>query len=487
MARLLLVQGDQDAAQSLRQQLEAGGHQVKWVGSAAEALAAARSERPRAVLLDLALPDRSGLEVLAELRRKAGRAPVLVMTEDPSMTATLVAMRDGAFDCLPKPVDVVRLEQRLEHALRLTPLSAIEVPELPGDEDRAPELVGSSAAMREVFKMLGLLAASRATVLLRGESGTGKELAARVLHDYGLTAGQEPFVACHCAALPGNLVEGELFGARKGAYTGADADKQGKLEAAGEGTLFLDEVGEIPLDTQVKLLRVLQERQYERLGDTVTRAFQARVIAATHRDLEGLVRDGRFREDLYYRLNVATVTIPPLRERREDIPLIAERLLGAVAREVDRPVTGLSQAALSLLCTHDWPGNVRELRNVLTRAVLRSPKKTIDADDIELGVASSPEAAPLPPVVPARAAEPARFPSLMDVEREHVRRALITTQGHRGRACELLGISRPTLLRKLRKYGLEDEAQADAGEDLEERDVPPVGNAPSRDERSCST
>jgi two-component system response regulator AtoC len=443
VASVLLIMSDAHAAVTLEKLLMKAGHHVLVAATAAAARKAATRGDVGAVFLSPRLPDGAGLELLPELRRQLGRAPILVLTEDDGMSATLVAMREGAFDCLPSPIDPRRLLERLEDALKLTPAQAIAIPEV-HDDARAPAFVGRSPAMREVFKKLGLLAASRATVLLRGESGTGKELAARVLHDYGPSGSEAPFVAVHCAAIPPALVEAEIFGHRKGAFTGADRDKPGKLEQAADGTLFLDEVGEIPVDVQVKLLRVLQERQFERLGDTQQRPFRARVLAATHRDLEALVRTGDFREDLYYRLNVATVVLPPLRERREDIPLIASRLLLEVTREVGRKVDGLSVNALEKLTVADWPGNVRELKNVLTRAVVRCRGRLVDEDDIDLG--ADPASGEVRP--------PDRFPTLDEAEREHVRRALELAKGHRGRACSLLGVSRPTLLRKLRKYGL---------------------------------
>ncbi len=453
MANVLIVMSDAHAVETLRRLLGKAGHQVVWAQNGAAARRVATRSSVAAVLLSSALSDGPGLALMAELRTRLPRAPVLVLTEDDGMDSTVVAMREGAFDCIGSPLDPRHLLRRLEDALRRTPLQALAVAEVPEDA-RAPGLVGRSPAMREVFKKLGLLAASRATVLLRGESGTGKEVAARVLHDYGRTGGGAPFVAVHCAALPRALVEAEIFGYRKGAFTGAERDKPGKLELAGAGTLFLDEVGEIPLETQVKLLRVLQERQFERLGDNHARPLEARVIAATHRDLESLVRGGEFREDLYYRLNVASLTIPPLRERRDDIPLIAERLLGEVTREVGRKVQGLSVDALDKLCMAEWPGNVRELRNVLTRAVVRARGRIVDEDDLDLGAGLDAR----PPAAPSA---PERFLTLDELERAHVQRALELAGGHRGQACALLGVSRPTLLRKIRKYGLEVPAEAE--------------------------
>jgi DNA-binding NtrC family response regulator len=454
-SRILVVDDDLDLRDTLRLALSERGYEVATVATAAEALKAAVPGRFDLVLLDLHLPDRGGLEILRELGARTDGLPIIVFTGDAEMASTVRAMRDGAFDYVSKPLSGAELEGHIDRAIR----SRRDAPAAPGTPEPPPrdgasrgdvdgiELVGRSSAMRAVFKHLGLLAASRTTVLVRGESGTGKELAARTLHRFSEETAAQPFMAVNCAALPGPLIEAEVFGYRRGAFTGADSDRAGKLEAAGHGTLFLDEVGEVPLDAQVKLLRVLQERQYERLGETTSRPFHARVIAATHRNLEDLVREGRFREDLYYRLNVATIGLPPLRERREDIRLIAERLLVPISQEVGRPVAGLSSGALELLSRHGWPGNVRELRNVLLRAAVKCRHGTLHEEDLELGSGELrfPEAA---------APKPAHFPTLAEAERDLVRRALERTQGHRAKACALLGISRPTLLRKIKRYSL---------------------------------
>jgi DNA-binding NtrC family response regulator len=465
MAKILIVDDEPAVREALGIGLSEGGHEIEAVGTAADALHAAMDDPSRfdVVLLDLRLPDRHGLDVLSEMRERGNETPVIIISADTEMSSTVRAMRDGAFDYVSKPIDLDALEALIERAIRLSSRSSpvVELPSTtpaPPETGAAVELVGNSSALREVFKTLGLLSASRATVLIRGESGTGKELAARALHTFSRgKADSAPFVAVNCAALPGTLIESELFGYKRGAFTGADRDRAGKLEAAGEGTLFLDEVGEVPLETQVKLLRILQERQYERLGETESRAFRARVVAATHRDLESLVRDGRFREDLYFRLNVATVTLPPLRERRDDIPLISERLLAQISREVGRMLKGVSAAAIDRLRMHDWPGNVRELRNVLTRAAVKCRGTTINAEDLEFGRAEADGSTPLNPIplgMPAKNGAPARFPTLDEVEREHIRRALAYAQGHKGKTCDLLGISRPTLSRKIKRYAL---------------------------------
>ena len=477
VATLLLIDDDDEFRESLMAVLESHGHTVFDFGDATGALKAVETRRYDVVFLDLGLPDRHGLEVLAELKQRLPATPVIVLTGDTAMASTVRAMRDGAFDFLGKQTSPAELEARIDRALEVSrrgrqrPLEA--------DEPRIPEgpleMIGTSASMREVFKQLGLLAGTRATVMIRGESGTGKELAARVLHEFSCK--DEPFVGVNCAALPGGLVEAELFGHRKGAFTGAERDRMGKLEAAGEGTLFLDEVGEVPLAVQVKLLRVIQERRFERLGETESRPFRARVVTATHRDLEAMVRAGEFREDLYYRLNVATVTLPPLRARREDVPGMARVLLASICREVSRPGLRLTAEALERLQAHDWPGNVRELRNVLTRAVVQARGDLILSDDLVMDPAAhepSPAPAPERPTWERSPSRPSGFPTLAEVERDLIRTALERTGGHRGKVCAMLGLTRPRLLRKIRSYKLE------RGHDDEM--VPVAGGADDRDE-----
>ena len=463
MANILIIDDEPAIRESLSIGLSECGHQISAVGTAADALDAAmdRERTFDVVLLDLRLPDRHGLDVLVELREKGNETPVIVISADTEMSSTVRAMRDGAFDYVSKPIDLDELEGLIDRALKVSARTSPVVELVAENENQgAIELIGNSPALREVFKTLGLLSASRATVLIRGESGTGKELAARALHMFSRTTGA--FVPVNCAALPGTLIESELFGYKRGAFTGAERDRAGKLEAAGDGTLFLDEVGEVPVETQVKLLRVLQERQFERLGESESRPFKARVVAATHRDLEALVRNGQFREDLYFRLNVATVTLPPLRERRDDIALITERLLTQISRELGRSLNGISAAALDRLRVHDWPGNVRELRNVLTRSAVKCRASTINAEDLEIGGpdGDSPALHPLPV-----GADPARFPTLDEVECEHIRRALAYARGHKGKTCDLLGISRPTLTRKIKRYSLERSAVPQRGDD----------------------
>jgi two-component system response regulator AtoC len=331
-------------------------------------------------------------------------------------------------------------------------------------------LVGTSAPMQRLFKELGKVAGSRAAVLIEGESGTGKELIARVLHSYGQPPGEEkPFVAVNCSALVETLLESELFGHEKGAFTGAVQTKPGRFELAGEGTIFLDEIGELSPNLQAKLLRVLQEREFERVGGTRTLPVKARIVAATHRDLAFEVRSARFRTDLYQRLKVVTLRVPALRERREDIPLLVEHLLGRINQRLHKNLRRVPRAAVARLQKREWPGNVRELENVLTRAAVLSQGDVLLDEHLREAVEAAgepgPDAAVLvglgaapPPAEGRRSTEPAppTLPTLEDLERQHIARVFRVTGGHRGHTCRILGISRPTLERKLRKYDLLD-------------------------------
>jgi two-component system response regulator AtoC len=456
MCRVLVIEDDASFRNATVVALQDAGHETTIATNAAEALAAALPH-VHVALLDLGLPDpEHGFETLTKILAATPNLPVIVVTGEKDMASHVRAMRDGAFDYVTKPMDTEKLELVIARAARVNAASTealgLAVDASGGEAaSHHVDLVGDAPAMRQIFKSLGRLATSRATVLLRGESGTGKELAAKALHDFSHQAHQ-PFVPVNCAALPGTLIEAELFGYKRGAFTGAERDRVGKLEAAGEGTLFLDEVGDVPLTAQVKLLRVLQEKSYERLGETESRPFKARVVAATHRDLEAMVRNGEFREDLYFRLNVASITLPPLRERREDIAVITRRVLAEISREIGHPIAGLSVAALGSLASHDWPGNVRELRNSLTRAALKSRGAVIEASDLEIGAAARQSHHLDAEVLDEDAGT---FPTIDEVEREHIRRALARATGHRGETCRLLGISRPTLLRKLRRYKIE--------------------------------
>jgi two-component system response regulator AtoC len=411
------------------------------------------------VLLDLGLPRKNGFDVLQAICVEPQAPPVVVVTARDDMDSTVRAVQLGAYEYLVKPVDIDRLRLVVKRALesreasrRLQSLVAEQ-----SESYRVGNIIGKSAAIREVYKQIGAVSTSKASVLIVGESGTGKELVAKAIH-YASRERDKPFVAVNCTAFARDLLESELFGHVRGAFTGAVADKTGRFELAGEGTLFLDEVAEIPLDLQAKLLRVLQERSFERVGDARPVPLRARVIAATHRELGAMAQAGTFREDLLYRLRVVELRLPPLRERRGDIPLLVEGLIAKIDREVHRHVRAVAPEAMALLERYAWPGNVRELENTLTRAIVLAKGDVLEAGLLALPVGAIPapppgRAAPSAPAAPAPA-DPEILP-LREVERRHIERALRFTEWNKRRACALLEISRPTLDRKIEEYGLE--------------------------------
>jgi two-component system, NtrC family, response regulator AtoC len=398
------------------------------------------------------LPDASGIDLIPELKKRAAEAPVLMITAHHDMATTILAMKAGAFDYIHKPIDIQAFDVALDRALEVRRLSrgsdylSVEA----NRSFKMDDIVGTSASMQQLFKDVGRVAASRATVLIQGESGTGKELIARVIHSY--SAPSKPFIGINCSAIVDTLLESELFGHEKGAFTGALQAKPGKFELAEDGSIFLDEIGELSGNLQAKLLRVLQEREVERVGGVRRIAIKARILAATNRDLQTEVSAGRFREDLYQRLKVVTLALPPLRERPEDLPSLVEHLLLKINQRLHKNLRRVPRDVLEKLQRRAWPGNVRELENVLTRAaVLSQGDMLLEEHLIE-------QPAPLPRSLPHLAAQAKahsdRIQTLDEIEREHIERVWAFTNGHRGKTCQLLGISRPTLERKLRKYGL---------------------------------
>jgi two-component system response regulator AtoC len=406
------------------------------------------------------MPVRSGLDVLGDLGPALADLPVIVVTALGGSSAAIEAMRRGAYDYLTKPFDLDEVLLTLKRALRQRALaSEVKALRAKGGHDASDspddgaaaeaELIGPSAPMREVFKAIGRAAATDAPVLIVGESGTGKELVATALHRHS-DRSHGPFIRVNCGALPEGLIESELFGHERGAFTGADRQMPGRFERALGGTIFLDEVGELPQSAQAKILRVLQQREFERVGGTEILRTDARVISATHRDLPKEVAAGRFREDLYYRLNVARIVIPPLRDRPEDILPLAQHILRRVEQRHGWGELSLSPEALAVLQARAWPGNVRQMENVLARAVIVARGRTIlpehlDADDpIDPAIAG---AADLGDAVPLRAL-------LAEVERRAIHRALVACGGNRTKTAERLGISRRQLFDKIREYDL---------------------------------
>jgi DNA-binding NtrC family response regulator len=458
--RLLLIEDDPALHEMLSLHFEEVGYVVLGATSAQEGLSLARSRPCDLILLDQCLPDAKGSELIEALLAVDAERPILMMTAQHDLELAIDAIGRGAAEFVHKPVRAAALTETVERLLRQRAEARQARAAKPGSEAEASpsgparDLIGRSPAMLEVSKSIALCARSGASVLISGESGTGKEVVARLIHQHSGRGG--PFVAVNCAAIVETLLESELFGHEKGAFTGAIARKAGKFEQARDGTLFLDEIGELAPALQAKLLRALQERVFERVGGSASIATNARLIAATHRDLRAEAATGRFRADLLYRLEVVRLQVPPLRARREDIPLLAEGLLERLAGRLERPQVQLAEEARAALLAYDWPGNVRELENRLTQAMLRARHGLITAELFD-GPAPAAHADDDRPGGSGMALQ-----SLAEMEAAHVQRVLDFTQGHKGRACEILGISRPALDRKIAKYRLRWSGRMDS-------------------------
>ncbi len=459
--QLLIIEDDDSLSQMLAMHFEDQGFEVNRAASVSAGLTQARGSQCDMVLLDQQLPDGRGSELISALLEIDPQLPVVMMTGRHDLELAIAAIQKGAADFVHKPIKISELQQTVERLLRereASDRSQDSAPAAPNpDDDPAPrDLIGRSDAMLAVSKAIALSARSSATVLISGESGTGKEVVARLIHQHSGRSG--PFVAVNCAAIVDTLLESELFGHEKGAFTGAHARKEGRFEQADDGTLFLDEIGELAPTLQAKLLRALQERVFQRVGGSEPIPTDARVVAATNRDLLAEAAAGRFREDLVYRLNVIQIRMPALRERRDDIPLLVEGLLARIAEKLERPCPRITGEALSMLSAHDWPGNVRELENLLTQAVLQARHDIVTPEMLdletggELGAHSASATSGMSGSPSAGAAGPLR--SLDAVAAEHIQRVLEHTDGHKGRSCEILGISRPALDRKIEKYSL---------------------------------
>jgi two-component system response regulator AtoC len=414
--------------------------------SASEGLNQCNLFDPHVIILDIRLPDMNGLHVLQELIHN-GRKNIIIITAFHDMEMTIKAVKLGAIDYIPKPIDVEELERAIGKALKSSSpaqmAGAISIDLcLPFIEG---EIIGKSRGMKEIFKAIGVLSENRVTVLIEGETGTGKELIARAIH-CNSPYREHPFQAINCSTIVGTLLESELFGHEKGAFTDAFSSKKGKFELAGQGTIFLDEIGEIPFELQSKFLRFLQEKEFERLGGEKKIKSNARIITATNKDLWELVQAGSFREDLYYRLNVATIKVPPLRERKSDIPLLVEHILRKINYDLGRGIRKVEEEALKRMTEYDWPGNVREIENVLTHVAVNTQGEVIFEEAIAPLLGQKLHIPQNPKEVPNK------NQSLKDIEKEHIMEVLNHTHWHLGKACGLLGISRPTLRHRLKAY-----------------------------------
>ena len=423
------------------------GYTVQCATTAAEGFEKSNSFDPDATILDIRLPDMDGLEVLKRLKSN-DKKNIIIITAFHDMDTTIKAVKSGAFEYIPKPIDVEELERAIDRAMKTTSSAhgagaASALPPLVYEEGK---IVGKSTVMKEIFKTIGVLSENRITVLIEGETGTGKELISRAIH-YHSPYRNQPFRIINCSAIVGTLLESELFGHEQGSFTGASYTKKGKFELAGDGTIFLDEVGEMPFELQPKLLRFLQEKEFERIGGEKKIKSNARVIAATNKDLWKMVQDGEFREDLYYRLSVTTIKVPPLRQRKADIPYLVEYILKKINYELKKGIKKVEQAAVQKMLNYEWPGNIRELENILTHAAISTQGDVIPEEHII-------------PLIDKRLTRGENGKgmvyeqSLQNIEKEYILRILDRTRWHLGKTCELLGMSRPTLRSKLRTYGI---------------------------------
>ncbi len=468
MQTLLIVDDDKSIRYSLKRMLEDQFY-ILTAQSGEEALDRFRENPPDLVLMDIKMSGRSGLDVLREMKMIDPKSLVILMTAYGTTETAIEAMKYGAFDYILKPFSIPKMKELIKKAISLRRMMKEEVTystlsEPGGEEER---IVGSSLKMQEVYKIIGQVAPSDVTVLLRGESGTGKELIARAIYHHSLRSNQ-PFLPVNCAAIPDTLLESELFGHEKGAFTGATSMRIGKLEQCNRGTIFLDEIGDMSLSTQAKLLRVLQEKRFERLGGMETISVDVRFIIATNKDLEGAISAGQFREDLYYRLNVVSIFLPPLRERKEDIPELISYFLKRFNKELGKEISGITSSAMEKMVFFEWPGNVRQLENVLKRAMILCQGEWITEDHLLFERVSE-----------RREIEEERLKKgreeLLDIlfdelskelsirqdldmistiEKELIIRALKRTNGNQAQAAQLIGINRSTLRGKMERYNI---------------------------------
>ena len=467
MPRLLVVDDEPIIRHSFRRAFAGRGVDVVAAGTVAEARRRIGEDRPDVIVLDVQLPDGSGLDLLRAVTAEDPRRPVLLITAHGTADLAIEAMTHGAFDYLLKPLDLEKITALLDRAFDAARL--MQVPAVLPDEPAEDRIIGRTPAVQEMCKAIGRVAGQDVTVLIQGESGTGKELVARAIYRHSKRAGK-PFLAINCAAMPENLVESELFGHEQGAFTGAVRQRIGKFEQCDGGTLLLDEIGDMPPAVQAKMLRVLQDQTFERVGGTEPITTRVRILAATNHDLERLVAEGKFRGDLYYRLKGVTIAVPALRDRRADVPVLAEHFLARFAREMGVDVRGYDPAVIDLFLRYPWPGNVRELQGVIKAALLRTTGRVVVPEFLPPAVRGEGPAAPAggpaePPaagLVLADVIEAALrdgrgdvYRRVMEVvERELFTRALRQTQGHQANASDLLGINRATLRSKLRDLGI---------------------------------
>lgn len=477
MNRLLVVDDEQDVLQQFEAMLTAEGYDVVTASNADAAFGLLDEDEFELVVLDVHMPGTNGLDALKRIKQTNPKLPVIITTGHGTMETAVEAAKRGAFEYFLKPFEAAEMLRTIDKALQSAKLMKGYVALSPEQASTTAEaIIGRSHAMQEVYKAIGRVAATDATVLVRGESGTGKELVVRAIYQHSLRS-DAPLAVVNCVAIPETLLESELFGYEKGAFTGADSRRIGKFQQADGGTIFLDEIGDIPLPVQAKILRVLQEKQFERLGGNQSVSVDVRVLTATNRDLEIAIGEGGFREDLYHRLNVVTIHVPPLRERREDIPLLVDYFLARSANELKVEEPPVAADAMALLRAYKWPGNVRELQHCIQRAMIYSRGHPIQSADLHLSIDPSDQISSL-------AAGGADEDVLRDLVRQHLNdyegdrahekflefsermlivEALQRTKGNQTRAAELLGLARPTLHAKIKRHGLQSGDEESGG------------------------
>ncbi|MDX2507730.1 MAG: sigma-54 dependent transcriptional regulator [Gammaproteobacteria bacterium] len=463
MSTLLIIDDDIASCRMLQMHFRGQGHNVVLAHSVDEGLDQDDTLAPEVIILDIRMPGRSGLEALPDIKKKFSHTRVIMITAFHDMNTTIQAMKDGADDYIHKPIDLSELDNAVTKALisHYGSDDDITIDSQPFSNSPLNTMVGSSPAMREIFKTIGRVAQSPATVLITGESGTGKELVARAIHLSSERAAG-PFIAINCAALVETLLESDMFGHEKGAFTGAVNKQTGKFALANNGTIFLDEVAELSLSMQAKLLRVLQEKEFIPVGGKTTQTTNARVIAASNINFSEQVDNGSFREDLFYRLQVVNIHLPSLRERKEDMFDLTQTLLARANREMNRNVNRVANDVMQALHDYNWPGNVRELENILIKSVAMSPRNIISADLLPDKIMHH---------IPSTAEEKEPYTenlsnlSLQDIEKQHIQRVLEATNDHKGKACDILGISRPRLRRLIKQYNLTDSTQQESEHD----------------------
>ena len=468
--RILVADDEESIRWVLSKSLTKQGYHVDLASNGREALLLSRKQTYDLAVLDIKMPGLSGLELLSKFREECPQALVIIMTAESTMKNAIEAMKRGAYDYLTKPFDLDALDAIIFKAQKTADVSAevsLLKQEIKDHYQLERTIIGQSQPMQRLYKMLGKIAPSDVTILIYGESGTGKELIARAIHFNSSRLGK-PFIALNCAAIPRELLESELFGHEKGAFTGAAERKIGKFEQAKDGTLFLDEIGDMPLELQAKMLRVLQEKEITRTGGSATIQVNTRIVAATNQELKEKVQKKEFREDLYYRLNVVPLDLPPLRDRREDIPALTDYFLTRAGDEYGTAASGITKEAMELLCNYEWPGNIRELENIIQRAALLSPDALLNAADFPsliMGHANSGNGASLEGLINQKLQSSLSQIDLQDMnnlyemvlhqmERPLINIVLAKTRGNQVKAAEVLGINRNTLRKKIQTLNI---------------------------------